>query len=410
MTSGMSGWSRTVDWQQSVSFQAPVRLHMGAGASRRVGELARPYGTRALVVTGRSAARRTGALDRVLESLRQAGVEAEVFDRVTPNPEAPTVDEGAELARRMGAELVIGLGGGSAMDTAKLIAAVARSGGRVWEYAPVHGPNRRRPTDALPVIAVPTTSGTGSHVNATAVVTNPETFEKLGIWHPLMYPKEAVVDVELLASMPPAVTRATGLDVLFQCIEPYVGRRASPFTDLLAEEGLRLVRRYLVRAYRDGSDLEARAGMAVADTLAGIAIDQAGVGLIHALEHPVSGRFGAVHAEGLAALAPAVMAFNLRERAQRFARIAELLGEDVGGLSPEAGGERAVAAVERLLRELEATWGLTDFGVTEDDIPRLVDDTLRTMKGAVANNPRAATEAELVQLYRRSLAPLGRRG
>lgn len=405
----MSGFPRTVDWQQSVSFQAPVRLHMGAGASHRIGELARLYGTRALVVTGRSAARRTGALDRVLASLRQAGVEAEVWDRVTPNPEAPTVDEGAELARRMETDLVVGLGGGSAMDTAKLIAAVAESGGRAWEYAPVHGPNRRRPIGALPVIAVPTTSGTGSHANATAVITNPETREKLGIWHPLMYPKEAVVDVELLASMPPAVTRATGLDVLFQCIEPYVGRRASPFTDLLAEEGIRLARRYLVRAYRDGSDLEARAGMAVADTLAGIAIDQAGVGLIHALEHPVSGRYGAVHAEGLAALAPAVMAFNLPERPERFARIADLLGEDVVGLSAEAGGQRAIVAVERLLRELDATWGLVDFGVKEQDIPQLVDDTLRTMKGAVANNPRSSTQGDLAELYRRSLAPLGQR-
>ena len=405
----MGGSSRTVDWQQMVSFQAPVRLHMGAGACNRIGELARPYGRRALVVTGRSAARRTGALDRVLASLREAGLDAEVWDRVTPNPEAPVVDEGAEYARRMGADLVIGLGGGSAMDTAKLIAAVAASGGRVWEYAPVHGPDRRRPTAALPVIAVSTTSGTGSHVNATAVVTNPDTGEKLGIWHPLMYPKEAVVDVELLAAMPPAVTRATGLDVLFQCIEPYVGRRASPFTDLLAEEGIRLVRRYLVRAYRDGSDLEARAGMAVADTLAGIAIDQAGVGLIHGLEHPVSGHYGAVHAEGLAALAPAVMAFNLPERPERFARIAELLGEPIEGLSPQAAGERAIAAVERLLWELEATWGLVDFGVKEEDIPRLVNDTLRTMKGAVTNNPRSATEDELAELYRRSLPPLGRR-
>lgn len=383
---------------------------MGAGACARLGELARAYGTRALVVTGRNAARRTGALDRALNALRSAGLEAEVFDRAQPNPLAPVVDEGAELARRTGAHLVVGLGGGSALDTAKLVAVVAKSGGSAWDYAPVHGPNRRRPTEALPILAVPTTSGSGSHVDATAVITNPATQEKPGIWHPLMYPKEAVIDVELLASMPPAVTRASGLDVLFQCIEPYVGRRASPFTDTLAEQGMRLVRRYLPRAYRDGSDLEARAAMAVADTLAGIAIDQAGVGLIHALEHPVSGRFGAVHAEGLAALAPAVMEFNLPERIGRFARIAQLLGEPTGDLTPEQAARRAVTAVERLLVELDATWGLSDFGMKEDDIPRLVDDVLRTMKGSATNNPRQASAAQLAELYRRSLAPLGQRG
>ena len=400
---------RLLDWQQLITFQAPVRVHLGPGVSERVGELARSYGTRALVVTGRQAARRTGALDRVLASLRQAGVDAEVWDRVTPNPEAPLADEGAEQARRIGADVVIGLGGGSAMDTAKLIAMLARSGGRAWEYAPIHGPDRRRPTGALPILAVPTTSGTGSHANATAVVTHPEGREKLGIWHPVMYPREALVDVELLTTMPPAVTRATGLDVLFQCIEPYVGRRASPFSDLLAEEGMRLVSRYLVRAVRDGSDREARAGMAVADTLAGIAIDQAGVGLIHALEHPLSGRYGVVHGEGLAALAPAVMAFNLPERPERFARIAALLGEPVAGMAVDEAAARAVAAVERLLREVEATWGLADLGVPEGDIPLLVEDTLRTMKGAVANNPRSASPEELAEIYRRSVASLGRR-
>ncbi len=400
---------RALDWQRPVSFQAPVRVHMEPGAVQRVGELARPYGARALVVTGRHAARRTGALDRVVRSLRQAGLEVEVWDRVTPNPEASAVDEGARHAREVGAEVIIGLGGGSAMDTAKLIAVLAVSGGTAWEYAPIHGPTRRRPTAALPVLAVPTTSGTGSHVNATAVITHPEGREKLGIWHPLMYPKEAVVDVELLASMPAAVTRATGLDVLFQCIEPYVGRRASPFSDMLAEEGMRLVRRYLVRAVRDGSDMEARAGMAVADTLAGIAIDQAGVGLIHALEHPVSGRHGAVHGEGLAALAPAVMAFNLPTRPERFARIAELLGQDVAGLPVQEAARLAIVAVERLLQETGATWGLQDLGVQDADVPVLVDDTLRSMKGAVANNPRESTPEELAELYRRSLPPLGHR-
>ncbi|NLG69871.1 MAG: iron-containing alcohol dehydrogenase [Firmicutes bacterium] len=398
-----------LDRRRAISFHAPVRLHMGPGAVDRVGELARPHGARALVVTGRHAARRTGALDRVLGSLRRAGLEVEVWDGVTPNPEASTVDQGARHARQVGADVLVGLGGGSAMDTAKLIAVLVRSGGSAWEYAPIHGPTRRRPTGALPVLAVPTTSGTGSHVNATAVVTHPEGREKLGIWHPLMYPKEAVVDVELLASMPVAVTRATGLDVLFQCIEPYVGRRASPFTDILAEEGMRLVRRYLVRAVRDGSDMEARAGMAVADTLAGIAIDQAGVGLIHGLEHPVSGRHGAVHGEGLAALAPAVMAFNLPARLERFARIAELLGQQTAGLPLQEAARLAIVAVEELLQETGATWGLQELGVQDADVAVLVDDTLRSMQGAVANNPRESTPEELAELYRRSLPPLGRR-
>lgn len=376
-------------------FFMPTELYFGPGQVQRVGEVARKFGTRALFVTGRRAMRESGILDRVLGHLRDAGVEAVVFDRVTPNPLSTTVDEGAALARERRCDLVIGLGGGSAIDAAKGMAVAATNPGGIWHYSPLG--DRAVPQQALPIVAVATTAGTGTEVDRYAVITNPATREKPGFAMEWMQPRAAIVDPELMLGVPPRTTAATGLDVLFHSVEAYLHRSASPASDLTASQAIRLVARWLPEAYRRGGNLEARYWMAWASTLAGVAINTAGTVLIHAMEHPLSGHYGVVHAEGLAALSQAVLEYDLPAARERLADVAVLLG------APQRDAEQALERIRQLRQAVDLDVRLRDLGAREEDIPALAADCLRTMGGGVQANLRPADAAAIEEIYRRAL-------
>ncbi len=324
-------------------FATATRIVFGEGALAEVPAAARAMGTRALLVTGRSPAR--------------AAVPAAATFAVAGEPTVDAVRRGVEAAREAEADLVIALGGGSAIDAGKAIAALAANGGDVLDYLEVIGKAQPLTKPSLPFIAIPTTAGTGSEVTRNAVLASPEHGVKASLRGPFLLPRLAVVDPELTYALPPAITASTGLDALTQLIEPYVSARANPMTDALCLRGMRLAAGALVRAWRDGGDREARRDMALASLFGGLALANAGLGAVHGFAAPVGGMFPAPHGAVCAALLPHAMEINiraLRSRASggdalaRYTEVARTLTGDAG-----ARAEDGAVWVSGLCRELE---------------------------------------------------------
>lgn len=371
----------------------PVEIRFGRKRLDEAGDLAARHGDTALVVTGKHSMREHGFTDRLESALESAGVRPVTFERVEPNPSTHTVDRGAELAAEEGCDVVIGMGGGSAMDAAKAVAVSAVEGTPFWRFAPGgEGESDLDAADALPIICLPSTSGTGSEADQYSVVTNPDTGEKPGLGCDAMYPDAAVVDPELSSTMSPRLTAVTGVDVLVHDLEAVVSSRATPVSDALALESLRLVRDHLVSAYRD-PDRDARRGMAAASTLAGLAISAAGTGLIHALEHPVSGRHPDVaHAEGLAALTAPVIRFNMDASGRKYGRAARALGAD-----------DVLEGVAELYGALDMPTTLPDAGAPDVDPEAVARDAQRTMAGTIDDNPVTPSEDRMAAIVRSAL-------
>ena len=271
---------------KAFNYLAPTEIIFGEGVVAKTGEAAARYGKKALVVTDNKLPVVSTAFQKVVDSLKAAGVSYAHFDGVIPNPTTKEVSKGAALAKEFGAEVVIGLGGGSSIDTAKAIAVESTHEGSAWDY--LHytaGPTEK----TLPIIAIGTTAGTGSQTTPCAVITKTENLDKSAIWHMNIMPKVAIVDPELTATLPPHITAQTGFDAFCHNFEAYLSVNTNPMVETLAEEAIRIIAEYLPRAYKDGSDMEARGKMAWADTLGGLTNASAGVTLPHGLGMQVGG-------------------------------------------------------------------------------------------------------------------------
>ena len=288
-------------------FASAARIIFGPGTVTQIGALARELGRRALVTTGLDPAQG----EPVLVSLAAAGVDY-VTLVVSGEPTTDLARQGARLARESDCDLVIGLGGGSAIDAAKAIAALAANGGDPLDYLEVVGRGQPLTQPSLPCIAIPTTAGTGAEVTRNAVLASPEHGIKASLRSPTMLPRLALVDPELTYSLPPAVTASTGLDALTQLIEPFTSSKANPLTDALCREGMMRAARSLRTAYEDGRDAAAREDMALASLFGGLALANAGLGVVHGFAGPVGGMFHAPHGAVCAAFLPHVMAVNAR--------------------------------------------------------------------------------------------------
>ncbi len=379
-------------------YHLPVRLIFGRSKLNRLGEIAAGYGRKVLLVTGKNSARVTGLLDRTVDLLEGSGLQTVVFDRVESNPLTTTVQAGAELARAEGCDVVVGLGGGSALDSAKGIAFAAVNPGDISEY--IFG---KPGAGALPIIAVTTTAGTGSEGDSLAVFTNPATHDKKSLKSPFIYPKVSIVDPELMTTLPPPIIAATGIDVLCHAIEGYVARRSHPLSDAMALQAIELIGRNLPAVYEDPSDLAAWERVALANTLGGMVIDCAGVALLHGLEHPVSGLLDVTHGQGLAAMLLPFMEFTVAEAAEKFCAIATALGEATAGQPVAAGAAMSISAVRKLLERVKLTPRLRDLGVTWEQVEWLSENSMRTMTYALSNNPRTAELQDIKDLYLKSL-------
>lgn len=385
-------------------FATTPEIHFGHGVFSHLGEQVARFGKRAWLVTGSSSLERMGILDRLEHQLAQHGVTS-VRQQVHSEPDTTVVDHGANLAREAGCDLVVGIGGGSALDAGKAIACLLANQGECLDYLEVVGRGKPIERESVPFIAVPTTGGTGSEVTHNAVIAHSESKTKASIRSRLILAKVALVDPKLSYSAPPSVTASTGLDALTQLIEPYVSKRAHPMTDPLALEGIRRAVRALPRAYARADDVEGRSDMMLASLLSGIALAHAGLGAAHALAGPLGGAYPIPHGIACAALLPHVMEANLRaaardrsklETVNRYAEVALALGAQPGPLGAET-ALRGVGVVQRLCRQMQVP-PLAKYGVTRQAFSELILRARRT--SSMKANPVELSDEEMTRILR----------
>jgi alcohol dehydrogenase class IV len=375
-------------------FATATRIIFGEGTAASLPDLARSFGTRPLVVTGSSTERAAAVI---------SALSAETF-AVASEPTVELIRDGARKVKDAGCDVVISMGGGSAIDTGKAIASIATNGGEPLEFLEVVGKGRAISEPSLPFIAVPTTAGTGSEVTRNAVLGWPEDGVKASLRSPLMLPRVALVDPELTYGLTPAVTASTGLDALTQLIEPYVSSRANPLVDGLCVEGMERAAGGLRRAYHNGGDKDARRDMSLASLFGGLALANAGLGVVHGFAAPLGGSWKAPHGELCAAILPHGMAANvaaLRAREPqhpalvRYATIARLLtGRN------DAHAEDGIEWVRALCAELNVP-PLRKWGVTEADLPGVVEKAARA--SSMQANPLPLTNEELLAVIAAAL-------
>lgn len=375
-------------------FTPAHRILFGAGKVSTVGEIAKAFGRRAFVVRGGGRAQP----ERITDALRQSGIEW-IEVEIQGEPSIDSVRQTADRARETKCDLVIAYGGGSVLDTGKAVSALLTNTGDLLDYVEVVGKSLPLTNLAAPMIAVPTTAGTGSEVTRNAVMSVPEHRVKVSLRSPLMLPRVALVDPELTHSVPPNITATTGMDALTQGLEPYVSNRANPMTDLFCREGLARAGRSLLRAYEAGNDRPAREDMAWASLLGGLALANAGLGAVHGFAAPIGGMFAAPHGAVCACLLPHVVRVNLRAFAQRDPQHSALERYDEIGrlLTGDSTADRATAAdwLDSAVSALEIP-PLRTYGVQPTDFPAVIEGAVRSssMKG----NPIALREEELTEI------------
>ncbi len=386
---------------KNFNYHQSTKILFGRGRVTELAEVVSQYGTKALLVTTPAA---NPALAeqyaRVNKILADRGITMVHFDGVIPNPTVATISEGALMAREFGVEVIIGLGGGSSMDAAKAISVEATHPGTSWDYLFYKTP-QPDPAKLLPVIAVSTTSGTGSQVTQVAVVTNPGVRDKSALYNNILYPQVCIVDPELMLTVPRFVTATTGFDVLCHAFESTINPGTGAYVDLLAWEAISIVAASLPALLSSLNDIEAREKMAWADTLAGLCIANAGVTLPHGMGMAVGGMYPHVaHGEALAILYPAFADFTWEAAVPQFARLARILNPDLAGSSEQEAARRSPVEIVRFLQLIGLHKKLSDVGMPGNEIEALAKQcmVLPDYKG----NPRVASYEEMVELVRLS--------
>jgi alcohol dehydrogenase class IV len=391
--------TKSGDSQTHFEFATAARILFGTGALHQVGPIAAEMGRRALVVTGRTSARASPLLDE----LATHRIENTMF-RVFSEPTTTVVREATERARNANCHLVIGFGGGSSLDVGKAAAVLLTNEGDPEDYLEVVGKGKQLTHQSAPYIAIPTTAGTGSEVTRNAVLASLPHGVKASMRSSFMLPRVALVDPELMYGLPPEITASTGLDALTQLIEPYTSGRANPITDTLCRDGIHRVARSLARAYENGDDVAAREDMALASLFGGLALTNAGLGIVHGLAGPIGGKFSAPHGAICAGLLPYATEVNIAairqrlpgsETLRRYDEIAQIL---TGSGTAEASD--VVEWLKELLRTLRIP-SLTSYGVRSGDFPELVEGAGHA--SSTRGNPIPLTKGEMLQILSRAL-------
>ncbi|MDR1541321.1 MAG: iron-containing alcohol dehydrogenase [Clostridiales bacterium] len=373
------------------SFNLPVNLLFGFGAIGEIGKKSAMYGKKAMIVTGRGSAKKSGLLAKAELHLEQSGVDSVVFDNVDPNPLTTSIYEGKALAEAEKCDMVIGLGGGSIMDAAKAIAFAAKNEGDLTDYI-----FARKPLgDALPIILAPTTCGTGSEGNGFAVLTDPLTGDKKSLRSNSIIAKLSIVDPELMKTMPKRVLSSVGFDALCHCMEAYLSSLGQPLSDLIALEGIKLIHESLADLCGGFGGDEEWEKLTLASTFGGMSIGLAGVTAAHGIEHPASGLRNVVHGAGLAALTPTVFERSISHAPVKFAEISRRLG---------GRDERdCVEGIRSLLDAIDLSIGLKEQGIRESDIDWMAENCFKVSAASLANHPVKFSIDEIKDLYRMSL-------
>jgi alcohol dehydrogenase len=370
---------------------------MGAGCVKEIGRHAKDLGAKkALIVSGKS--RHGEELARDIHSiLRKAGMEATIFAGADPNPTDTSVMEGADIYKKEGCNIIIAVGGGSPMDCAKAIGIVVYNGGLINDYEGIGKVTKGIP----PLITVNTTAGTASEMTSFTIITDTKRHIKMAIADPRITPDVAVNDPELMVSMPPALTAATGMDALTHAVEAYVSTMATPTTDAAAIKAIELISKYLRKAVAHGEDVKVRDMMAHAEYLAGIAFNNASLGYVHSMAHQLGGLYDLPHGVCNAILLPYVEMYNKQVVPERFAEIAKAMGENIEGLTQEEAADRAIDAIKKIAADIGIPSGLKELGAREEDLALLAENTMQDI--CRLTNPRELSKEDIIEIYRKAM-------
>ena len=385
------------------SYFLPVHIQFGWDKVDSVASFAKPYGNKALIVTGRTSAKKSGLYDRVTAKLDAAHIEHVLFDQVDANPLTTTALDGAALAKSESCDMVVAIGGGSIMDCAKGIAFMAVNEGDINDYIF----NRKISDKALPLIVIPTTCGTGSEGNGFGVLTNPETGDKKSLRCNAIVPKVSIVDPAVMGTMPPHVLASVGFDALCHNIEAYTSKTAQPFTDALAHYAVTLLAQYLVPLYKHVKAMaegkssvlnetqltKAWESVTLASTIGGMVINTAGVTLAHGMEHPASGLKDITHGVGLAVIEPVAVEYTWSANPDKFGALARIFNH--------VDGSELGEALRLIVHDLDLTTNLTELGFTKEDIPWLVDNVYVVATGNIANTMANVSREDIEMLYKK---------
>ncbi|MCF6186017.1 MAG: iron-containing alcohol dehydrogenase [Desulfobulbaceae bacterium] len=384
---------------KSFSITQPTQIHFGAGSINSLPEIiAQTGGTKPLLVLDPGLVK-AGLDTNIRTPLDTAGIDCIVYDRIDPEPGLRLADAGTELARANNCDCVIGVGGGSAMDVAKAISILLTNGGNAVDYLGLGKISK----PGVPKIMVPTSAGTGAEVTFTAVFINEETGSKGGMNGDPLYPDVALLDPELTLSLPPQVTATTGIDALTHALEAYTSTQAHPISEMYSLQAMELIADNIRSAYADGRNIEARSNMLLGSLLGGKALAIAGVGLVHAMAYPLGGMFGIAHGLANAVLLPYVTEYNLIGNLQKHALLAEILGQDVSGLSLRDAAEVTVEELHLLNQDLGIPKSLQELNISEDKLPEMAEIAL-TVARPVENNPRQPSKEDIIAIYQEAMA------
>ena len=379
-------------------FSTTPRVVMGPGAAKTIGAEVKALGIKRVLIVTDKGVIAAGLMKPIEESLKAAKIRHAVFDGVEPDPRYEIVADCVAAARNFHAQLLIGLGGGSPMDITKTSAVMLTNKGPIGAYFGVNLVPKR----GLPTVLIPTTAGTGSEATSVAILSDEGEKLKKGIASPYLYPAIAILDAELTVALPPRVTAATGMDALIHAIEAYTSVNATTLTDMYCVKAIELIFGNIRTAYAKGDNLAARTAMMEGAMLAGIAFANAGVTAVHAFAYPIGAEFHIPHGVANTLMLPHVIRFNVLGNLEKFALLAAPFGISAAGLDALAVVDKLIAAIDRLVDDLNVPRHLADFKVKEKDIPMLAQGVMKVTR-LLANNPRTLTLEDAKRIYKAAL-------
>lgn len=380
-------------------YYVPTKIVFGIGNVEKTGKEVSEIGKRVLVVTGVKSAEETGTLKKLVANIEEEGIKVKVFKGVKTNPSIEIIEKGTKITTVFKPDVILTVGGGSVHDAGRIISLMATHKGELCDYALMgkKGVSGIKNT-TIPLITVPTISGTGAEISPAALVTIGN--KKEIVVSPYLSPKISIVDPALSVSVPPKTSAQVGIDAYFQGLEAFVSKNAQPFSDIFALESMKHSIAYLPRIVKNTNDLEARSFVALSAIESVFAIAQAGVGAIHALSDPLSGYYNVHHGLALSILAPEVMEANLDSNIERFAKVSELFGTDMTTISLEDAAKKSISCVKSFLCDvgLSLLPRLREFGVTLEDMDKLVQDAKNP---DMFTNPKEMTYEEIMSIYKK---------
>lgn len=383
------------------TYHIPTKILFGPGKLNELAIETLPGKKALIVISAGNSMKKNGYLDRVVDILRNKGVDYVLFDKILPNPIKSHVMEGAALAKAEGCDFVIGLGGGSSIDSAKSIAVMAKNPGDYWDYiSGGTGKGMPVPNGALPIVAITTTAGTGTEADPWTVITKEETNEKIGFGNADTFPVLSVVDPELMLTVPKHLTAYQGFDAFFHAAEGYIANIATPISDAYALKSIELIAKYLPVCVKDGNNLEARTQVALANTLSGFVESTSSCTSEHSMEHALSAYHPELpHGAGLIMLSEAYYTFFASKVPDRFVAMAKAMGVDVDSLPPEERPMSFVKALVKLQEDCDVRdLKMSDYGIKKEDIPMLAENAIQTMGGLFKLDPYTLSLEETIEI------------